>query len=110
MGMMASQTSASSRVGCPQATHDVDQMGVEVAAVRALDRSSRIVFGEKDGLHFPGFQRLQHAAQAGDAASVGLGEIHRFAGLRGGALRDPSIQHGAGVIANLFIRDAGNVG
>ena len=39
-----------------------------------------------------------------------LGEIHRFVGLGGSALRDPAIQDGAGVIANLFIRDAGNVG
>ncbi len=59
------------------------QVGVEVAAVRALDRSSRIVVGEKNGLHFPAFQRLQHAAEAGDTASVGLGEIHRFVGLGG---------------------------
>ena len=59
------------------------QVGVEVAAVRALDRPRGIVFGEEDALHFPGLQRLQHAAQAGDAASVGLGEIQRFAGFLG---------------------------
>jgi hypothetical protein len=87
-----------------------DQVGVEVAAVRALDGSSRIVFGEEDGLHFATFQRLQDASQAGDTAPVGLGKLQRLTDFHRGAFSDPLIQESAGVIANLFIRDAGNVG
>jgi hypothetical protein len=85
-------------------------VGVEVAAVRALDGSSRIVFVKEDGLHFPGFQRLQDASEAGDAAPVALGELQRFADFRRGTFSDPLSKESAGVVANLFIRDAGNVG
>ena len=38
-----------------------DQVGVEVAAVRAFDRSNRIGFAEKDALHLSGFERLKNA-------------------------------------------------
>src|SRR5208282_5746522 len=87
-----------------------DQVDVEVTAVRALDGPSRIVFREEDGLHFPGLQRLQHAAEAGDTTSVGLGEIQRLADFGRGAFRDPLIENGGGAIANLFVRNAGYIG
>ena len=86
------------------------QAGIEVATVRALDGSSRIVFREEDGLHFSGFQRPEDAAETGDTAPVGLGEIHRFAGFGRGAMLDPLLKQSAGAIANLFIGDAGNIG
>jgi len=86
------------------------QVGVEVAAVRALDGSSRIVFSEEDGLHFPGFQRLQDASKTGDTAPVAFGELQRFADFRRGTFSDPVIQESARVIANLFTRHAGNIG
>ena len=87
-----------------------DQVGVEMAAVRALDGSSRIVFGEENGLHFSAFQCLQDASEAGDTAPVGLGELQRLTNFRRGTFSDPLIKESTGVIANLLIRNAGNVG
>ena len=46
-----------------------DQVSIEVAAVRAFDRSSRIGFAEKDALHLPGFERLKNAMSFATIAS-----------------------------------------
>src|SRR6266404_242415 len=80
------------------------QVGVQVAAVRALDGSGRKILAEEDGLHLPGLQCLQDSTEAGDTAPVALGELQRFADFRRGAFRDPLIQESRGVVANLFIR------
>src|SRR6202142_1151062 len=88
---------------------ELDEMGVEVAAVSALDGSRRIVFAEEEALHGPGLQRLQDPAKSGHTAAIGLSEVEGFVDFCGGSFLDPLLEDGAGMIADFFIRNTGDV-
>jgi hypothetical protein len=77
-------------------------MGVEMSAVGAVDGAGGIIFIEENGLHLAGFEGLQHAAQAGDSAAVGFGQLESLLHFCRTAFEDPLPQESAGVLANLF--------
>src|ERR1700677_262852 len=87
-----------------------DQMRIDVAAVLALDRWSRIIFPEEHTLHFPGFERPQDATKSGDPTPVRLCTREHFSDFHRGTLSDPLIEKSMSVISNLFVRHTGHIG
>src|SRR5258706_11621627 len=81
-----------------------------MAAVRAFDRPCGVILSQKQRLDLSGFERTQHAAQAGHAPPVGFGEADRFRGLRASALVNPFPEDGVGMLMELLVSYARDVG
>src|SRR5258705_738265 len=81
-----------------------------MAAVSAFDRPCGVIVSQKQRLDLSGSERTQYPAQAGNAACVGFGEADSLHGLGAAALINPFPEDGVGVLMDLLVSYARNVG